>query len=109
MTDNPTNIPPKFQKYNRWLKYGVLSIVGLIALIFIWISNTDLPSFEDLENPKYDLASVIYDAKGTPFGRYYIEDRVAISYEQLSENVKMHSLSQKMTVSIVIVELMFGL
>jgi len=88
MTDNPTNIPPKFQKYNRWLKYGVLSIVGLIALIFIWISNTDLPSFEDLENPKYDLASVIYDAKGTPFGRYYIEDRVAISYEQLSENVK---------------------
>ena len=57
MTDNPTNIPPKFQKYNRWLKYGVLAVVGLIALIFIWISNTDLPSFEDLENPKYDLAS----------------------------------------------------
>ncbi|MBK8670575.1 MAG: transglycosylase domain-containing protein [Saprospiraceae bacterium] len=46
------------------------------------------PVFQDLENPKYDLASVIYDVKGTPFGRYYIEDRIAVEYAQISENVK---------------------
>lgn len=78
-----------FRNITDDLKYSVLAVVGLITLIFIWISNTDLPSFEDLENPKYDLASVIYDAKGTPFRRYYIEDRGGyFLHEQLSENVK---------------------
>jgi penicillin-binding protein 1A len=88
MTDKSKPIPLRFLTYNKWLRSLVVSGVLLILLIFVAISFSDLPSFDDLENPKYDLASVIYDVKGVPFGRYYIEDRVAVDYEQLSPHVK---------------------
>ncbi|MBK8670375.1 MAG: transglycosylase domain-containing protein [Saprospiraceae bacterium] len=88
MTENAANAPNVYRRYNRWLKYLSAGMVGIIALVFAFISFSDMPSFQDLENPKYDLASVIYDVKGTPFGRYYIEDRIAVEYAQISENVK---------------------
>ncbi|MFZ1558638.1 MAG: transglycosylase domain-containing protein, partial [Saprospiraceae bacterium] len=77
-----------FARFNKWLRILAGSFVAFLMVIFIAISFSDLPTFDELENPKYDLASIIYDAKGVPFGRYYIEDRVAIEYKQLSEHVK---------------------
>ncbi len=80
--------PPQFQKYNRYLRNIALAILGFVILVFVIIGFSDLPTFEDLENPKYDLATVIYDVHGVPFGRYYIEDRVAIDYPSLNPHVK---------------------
>lgn len=90
MTENQIEhtIPPQFQKYNRYLRNSALAVLGLVILIFVFIGFSDLPTFEDLENPKYDLATVIYDVHGVPFGRYYIEDRVAIDYPSLNPHVK---------------------
>ncbi len=88
MADLQNTPESSFFKFNSILRYVALGVLGCIFLIFIIVSFSDLPSFDDLENPKYDLATVIYDAKGVSFGRYYIEDRVAIEYNQLSENVK---------------------
>jgi penicillin-binding protein 1A len=90
MTENQIehSIPPQFQKYNRYLRNSALFVLGLVILIFVFIGFSDLPTFEDLENPKYDLATVIYDVHGVPFGRYYIEDRVAIDYPSLNPHVK---------------------
>lgn len=90
MTENQIEhtIPPQFQKYNRYLRNSALAVLGLVILIFVFIGFSDLPKFEDLENPKYDLATVIYDVHGVPFGRYYIEDRVAIDYPSLNQHVK---------------------
>ena len=73
-------------------KYAVLAIWKLIrfAMILLWIlifvvvSRSDLPGFEELENPQYDLASIIYDANEVAFGKYYIENREFIDYEDLS-------------------------
>lgn len=64
-------------------------IAGILFLFFLFngISKGDLPSFEDLENPQYDLASVVYDAKGRDIGKYYVENREAIAFEELSPNV----------------------
>lgn len=59
----------------------------LIIWLFVSISSDDLPTFEDLENPKYDLASVIYDRQGEAFGKYYIENREEIKYEELSPKI----------------------
>ncbi|MBK9734294.1 MAG: transglycosylase domain-containing protein [Saprospiraceae bacterium] len=78
----------QFRKYTRILRNSAYILIGLICLIFLAVSFSDLPSFEDLENPKYDLATVIYDVKGVPFGRYYVEDRVAVDFKQLSPNIK---------------------
>lgn len=75
------------QRYNRLILIGSLAILGLFTAVFIFFTAGQIPSFEELENPKYDLASVIYDAKGQPFGRYYIEERVALTYEEISPNI----------------------
>jgi penicillin-binding protein 1A len=88
MSEPNNPIPSQFARYNRWLRWFVLMVFLSVLAGFLSISFSDLPSFEDLENPKYDLASTIYDVKGKPFGRYYIEDRVAIDYIQLSPHVK---------------------
>ncbi|MGB4958513.1 MAG: transglycosylase domain-containing protein [Saprospiraceae bacterium] len=79
---------PNYDRFKKWMRNAALIGVLVLALIFLLVSMSDLPSFDDLENPKYDLASVIYDVKGVSFGRYYIEDRVAVGYDQLSDNVK---------------------
>ncbi len=88
MPDQPDKTLHSKTRYNRYLWYGVSGIVLLVFIVFVAVSFSDLPGFDDLENPKYDLASVIYDAKGQPYGRYYIEDRVAVTYDDLSEKVK---------------------
>ncbi len=79
---------PKHKKIVRWL--WIATIVGLIGtvLLFVALSFSDLPSFEELENPKYDTASQVYSADGEVFGRYYVENRVPVSFEELSPNVK---------------------
>lgn len=64
----------------------ILSIAGLIALLFFffYLSNDDLPSFDTLENPEYDLASIVYAADESPIGKYYIENRENVSFDSLS-------------------------
>ena len=80
----------------KWNKEKILKIVTLLLwigaivgvigtfLLFNYISKQDLPSFADLENPEYDQASIIYDDNGTTFGKYYIENRVPVQYDQIS-------------------------
>ena len=81
----------KERKLFKWIAYllWIGLFVGIIfsAITFIVIAKGDLPSFEDLENPKYDLASLVYDTKGEIFGKYFIENREQISYEELSPSV----------------------
>ena len=66
-----------------------MSIICVLTSFIIIgsIANSDLPSFEELENPQYDLASVIYDRNGLPFGKYYIENREFIEFADLSDNI----------------------
>ena len=42
-----------------------------------------LPSFEELEDPRFNLASVIYSSDGEVLGKYYIENRVNVDYRAL--------------------------
>ena len=72
----------------RWLALllWLLLLIGLIVPTKFILNtlNGDLPTFEDLEDPEYDEASIIYDIKGTPFGKYYVENREIISYGDLN-------------------------
>ncbi len=70
------------------LKPLVVMLVVLITIVSIFIYMTDVPSFEELENPKYDQASIIYDINEESFGRYFIEDRISIAYSDIAPNVK---------------------
>ena len=46
-------------------------------------ASKDIPSFSDLENPEYDLASVIYSDQNEIFGTYYVENRLPVEFDEL--------------------------
>ena len=68
----------------RWMwRLLILGILGTI-LTFLILSFTDLPDTAELENPKSELASEVYASDGTVFGRYFIENRVPVDFNELS-------------------------
>lgn len=84
----------KSSRNRKWLKIAkftmwTLAIALVLSLFYLFmsISKGDLPTFEQLENPEYDLASVIYDANKVPFGKYFVENRETIKFDELSPNV----------------------
>jgi penicillin-binding protein 1A len=75
----------RFLKWTAILLWIILFLGIITVLRFIIITaNDDIPSFEELEKPQYNQASVIYDANGVSFGKYYIENRELVSYDDLS-------------------------
>jgi len=81
----------EFHKYVKSLWVIYISIFGFIFLLFTIISLGWLgfmPSFEDLENPRSNLASEVYSSDQQLLGKYYIENRSNIHFEELSTNVK---------------------
>ena len=63
----------------------VAGIVGFFAF-FVFLSFGDLPDTKELENPKSVLATEVIGIDGSVLGRFFIENRVKISYDSLSEN-----------------------
>lgn len=71
-----------------WITW--LSVVAFVVLLFSAISLGLLgfmPSFEELENPKSNLASEVISADQELLGKYYIENRSNIHYADLSPNL----------------------
>lgn len=68
----------------KWL--WLLFIVGLLltAAMFVMISKTKMPDTEELENPKYQQASIIYASDNTEMGRYYSENRDLLTFRELN-------------------------
>lgn len=78
----------QWQDFRIFLKPLLIMGVALVSLLSLFIYLTDIPGFEELENPRYDLASIIYDVRGESFGRYFVEDRVPVKYEDISAHIK---------------------
>ena len=80
-----------FRTFVKWfwglILGGVLSVC-LIFLLASWGALGELPTFEELENPKNDLATEIISSDGKTLGKYYIEaNRTPISYKDLPDNL----------------------
>jgi penicillin-binding protein 1A len=80
----------KSSKYIRltwlivWLPFLVLFfIISIISLEFF----IDLPSVKELQNPKSNLATVIYSSDLKTLGKYYAENRVSVKYYELDQNL----------------------
>ncbi|MBR5595175.1 MAG: penicillin-binding protein [Alistipes sp.] len=61
---------------------GVFAVTTLFVLARFEVLGP-MPTFEDLENPKTNLATQIYSADGEVIGTYFIENRTYLSYEEL--------------------------
>lgn len=83
MEENREQIKKAVKKI--WIGLGCLVLFFFGYLFYLSLSG--LPTFEELENPKYDFASQILASNNTTLGRLYIENRVPISYTEISPNV----------------------
>ncbi|MEZ4941599.1 MAG: transglycosylase domain-containing protein [Saprospiraceae bacterium] len=78
---------PLYRKIIRWVwRLSALGIAAGIAL-FLGISFSAIPSFRELENPNSALASEVLGNNGEVLGRYFIENRVPVTYEELSPSL----------------------
>ncbi len=80
----------------EWKKYLIIfwalfSIPFLVViLLFVLLGSGKLgyvPTFEDLENPKNNLASEVYSADGVLMGKFYLENRTYVDFDELSPNL----------------------
>src|SRR5690606_13968542 len=84
---------PVYRRIVKWFwRMTIAGIIG-VAAIFVYLSNQNLPTFEELENPKSNLASEVYAANGEVLGRYYYENRVPVTFEELSPYIEQALIS----------------
>ena len=70
---------------NLWILFG--SMLLLVILFFTLVATGvfgTMPTFEELENPRTNLATEIISADGKVLGTYYIENRSNVHYAELS-------------------------
>lgn len=64
-----------------------LAGVLFVFLLFYGASEGwlgELPTFDEIENPRNNLATTIYSADGEELGKYFHENRSQVTYDQLS-------------------------
>ncbi|CAG5085566.1 transglycosylase domain-containing protein [Parvicella tangerina] len=81
------------RKLKKWVQWTIVVLVWIACFspylgirgALIWAeSDGDLPGFDELENPKSNLASVVYSEDGKELGKYFIENRTNAYYNELS-------------------------
>ncbi len=72
-------------KARRWSIFGSI-VLGppLILMIFVWVQ---IPGKRTLRKIQNQVASEIYSADSVLLGRYYIQDRTEIKFEEISPDV----------------------
>lgn len=68
-----------------WFLMLAIVVVFFYGIIAEWFGS--MPTFEELENPKSNLASEVYSSDGELLGTYFIENRSNISYRDISPNL----------------------
>ena len=71
----------------KWMWRLFLGGIAATILFFVILSFTNLPSVKQLENPESELASLVYADNADIIGRYYTENRVPVTYEQLDPDL----------------------
>ena len=66
---------------------GFLVPLLLIALILVFISESSLPSIDELENPRSNEASAVYSSDGKQIGSFYLSNRTKVNYNDLSTHL----------------------
>jgi len=91
MPGKKSSVSPQTQKkFIKGFWITGVSVILFFLLLFSFISLGifgKMPSFEELENPKSNLATEIYSSDHVTLGKYYIENRSNIHFRELSPNV----------------------
>src|SRR5690606_24947750 len=72
--------------YFKWF-IRIASIIRLLTVAFIFYLSLGMPSIEELENPKTDVASFVMSRDGEVLDKYFTENRTYVPYENISTHV----------------------
>lgn len=78
------------RKASKWFWGIVITPFALLFLLLflVWIGAFGkLPTFEELENPKSNLATEIYSEDGAIIGSFFVQNRSFVDYEDISPNL----------------------
>lgn len=69
--------------------FWTLVFAGILSVFLVFFLAEQgalgkMPTIEDLQNPKSDLASVIYSSEGKELGKYFYQNRTNAKYKDLS-------------------------
>ena len=71
-------------KKRKRITLAALGVIFLGLLIYIFVG---LPSLEELENPKQQLASKVFTSDGELLGQFYIENRIETKLDSLPKHL----------------------
>ena len=77
----------RYKTIIKWMWRAFFAGVVTVILLFVVLSFSNLPSVKQLENPRSEIATRVYGATGEVFGRYYVENRVPVSYSELDPDI----------------------
>lgn len=91
MTSNPEKRKTLYRNVRLfWILALSPFVLAVICLTSIAVFS-DLPSFDELENPKSNLATEIYTADGRVLGKFFRENRTNARFSEISPHV-VHAL-----------------
>ena len=79
----------RFDRLRQWLRERkrylpyVIAGVGILLIVYTIFLLSGLPSLEQLENPKPDLASRVMSIDGEVLDQFYIKNRTRVTRDQL--------------------------
>lgn len=85
--------PKKLKGAEKFATYLWLFFLVPIALLLLMIITVriglwgPMPSFEELENPRSNLASEIYSSDGVLLGTFFIQNRSNVRFDEISPNM----------------------
>lgn len=78
-----------YKKLRLAILIGFSPLLGLLLMLLLARLGVfgALPSFEELENPRSNQSSIIYSADGKVLGKYYIQNRTNVAFEDIAPSM----------------------
>ncbi|NTW48253.1 MAG: PBP1A family penicillin-binding protein [Chlorobiales bacterium] len=79
--------------FDRFFTASAIVIMGIILVLAgtLFYFSANLPSLEQLENPKPELATTVYSADGKLLTKFFLKNRTSVPLDSISVHVK-HAL-----------------
>ncbi len=75
-------------KFKKWFWRIIFAIpIALVFALILTVIFTDVPSFEELEDPQKNLATELISEDGVILSTFHIQNRSYVSYGELSPNL----------------------
>ncbi len=83
-----TDVSPKTIKWIWCLAFAPFALLFFMLLLTAFGLFGRMPSFEELENPRSNLATEIYSEDGKVIGTFFVQNRSYVQYADLSRTIR---------------------